>query len=368
MTFTDSLRSELDERSSVPLYRQLAIAIRDAIETGRLKPGDRLDSERLLTDQLGLSRSTVRAALGELAENGLITSTQGRGSFVQERPTRRNVRILIPERFRPADLGPHPMHYDLLHLVASQTECRIRYEYVPDPAHLGSVLAHAVEEYQAAVIFRPVQTWLDALLPLAGKAALPVLVISRDLGGSGLQYVTPDHFGGSRDATETLLAHGHRRIAYIGSEQGEAFARQTFLGHQAAMGRFLPLPPPEWCLEVPITCTVAETTERIAAFLQALRPEAVSIGGSRFVLPFEAALQRLRWRAPEQVSAVAYTEPTMLEDATLPWSAIVQPLEAVARLAFEQLCAQVRGQHPGPIRHALPNEYRPGDTLAPRGV
>ncbi len=368
MTFTNTLRSELDERSSVPLYRQLALAIRDAIETGRLKPGDRLDSERLLTEQLGLSRSTVRAALGDLAENGLITSTQGRGSFVQERPTRRQVRILIPERFRPADLGPHPMHYDLLHLVASQTECRIRYEYVPDPAHLGSVLANAVEEYQAAVIFRPVQPWLDALLPLAGKTPLPLLVISRDLGGSGLQYVTPDHFGGARDATEKLLAHGHRRIAYIGSGQGQAFARQALLGHQAAMTRFLPPPPPEWLLEIPTDASAAEVTEQISTFLKAVRPEAVALGGSRFVQPFEAALSHLRWQAPEQLSAIAYTEPATLKDATLPWSAIVQPLEAVARLAFEQLCAQARGQHPGPICHALANEYQPGSTIASRAV
>jgi GntR family transcriptional regulator len=61
-------------------------AIEAEIADGTLQPGDRIPSERDLAVRFGVSRVTVRRALGELAEKGLIDSQQGRGTFVAARP------------------------------------------------------------------------------------------------------------------------------------------------------------------------------------------------------------------------------------------------------------------------------------------
>jgi DNA-binding FadR family transcriptional regulator len=68
-------------RASSDVVRQ----IRSAILDGRLKPGDRLSSERELTDQLGVSRVTVRDALRTLETSGLIDVRVGArgGAFVR---------------------------------------------------------------------------------------------------------------------------------------------------------------------------------------------------------------------------------------------------------------------------------------------
>jgi len=71
--------------SGQPLYRRIAGQLRDAIYRGDLAPGTRLPSEQELMDQHGVSRNTIRLALGALTNEGLITSSQGRGSFVRER-------------------------------------------------------------------------------------------------------------------------------------------------------------------------------------------------------------------------------------------------------------------------------------------
>ncbi|MCI1666355.1 MAG: GntR family transcriptional regulator [Atopobiaceae bacterium] len=66
-----------------PLYDQLVDILRDRIET-ELKPNDLLPSERELSERYGLSRTTVRLALQELENLGLIYRKHGKGTFVAD--------------------------------------------------------------------------------------------------------------------------------------------------------------------------------------------------------------------------------------------------------------------------------------------
>ena len=67
--------------SPIPLRQQVVIALRDAISEGRFNPGDRL-VERELCEQLGVSRPSLREALRELENDGIVTSLANRGVFV----------------------------------------------------------------------------------------------------------------------------------------------------------------------------------------------------------------------------------------------------------------------------------------------
>ncbi len=73
----------LDKNSSVPLYRQLYESIRKAIEDSGLNEGDRLVSIRGLSQGLGISKTTVEAAYGQLCAEGYIKNSPQRGYFVQ---------------------------------------------------------------------------------------------------------------------------------------------------------------------------------------------------------------------------------------------------------------------------------------------
>lgn len=65
-----------------PLHARLRQALRRRILDGTYAPASRLPSERELIADFGLSRITVRKALGDLQQEGLIHTLQGRGSFV----------------------------------------------------------------------------------------------------------------------------------------------------------------------------------------------------------------------------------------------------------------------------------------------
>ncbi len=74
----------LDKSSHVPLYLQLTAQLIRLIEEGELKPGDKIASERELSETLKVSRITARLAIQELFKSGLIYREQGRGTFIAE--------------------------------------------------------------------------------------------------------------------------------------------------------------------------------------------------------------------------------------------------------------------------------------------
>lgn len=75
----------IKKESAIPIYFQLEESIRSMIQDGTLKPGDPLPSEREYSEQLGISRMTVRQAISGLVSEGLLIRQQGKGTFVSQK-------------------------------------------------------------------------------------------------------------------------------------------------------------------------------------------------------------------------------------------------------------------------------------------
>ena len=73
---------KVDDR---PLYAQAVDVLRSLISEGSYEPGDRLPPEIELANELGISRTTLRVAMGTLEREGLIVRRQGLGTFVTDR-------------------------------------------------------------------------------------------------------------------------------------------------------------------------------------------------------------------------------------------------------------------------------------------
>ncbi|HEX2071934.1 MAG TPA: GntR family transcriptional regulator [Thermoleophilaceae bacterium] len=76
------MRLQVDRDSGVPVGTQLAWRLRSAIERGELRPGDKLPSLREAAVAAGVNVNTVRAAYTKLEAAGVVTTEQGRGTFV----------------------------------------------------------------------------------------------------------------------------------------------------------------------------------------------------------------------------------------------------------------------------------------------
>jgi len=76
---------EIDYRAELPPHRQIARWLQGRIDSGKLRPGQPIDSEKDLMDTFGVARTTVRRAIAYLRETGAVRTVPGRGSYVNER-------------------------------------------------------------------------------------------------------------------------------------------------------------------------------------------------------------------------------------------------------------------------------------------
>jgi GntR family transcriptional regulator len=85
----DLVFRQIDPRSPIPLYVQIADRLRVAIATGEMSPGAALPSVRNLASAIRVNPATVVQAYRELEHAGVVESRQGAGTFVRELPEAR---------------------------------------------------------------------------------------------------------------------------------------------------------------------------------------------------------------------------------------------------------------------------------------
>lgn len=81
-----SMNVQIDFRSEIPITNQIVEQIQSQIAGGLLKPGDQLPTVRAMALELRVNFNTVARAYRILDEAGIISTQQGRGTFILEQP------------------------------------------------------------------------------------------------------------------------------------------------------------------------------------------------------------------------------------------------------------------------------------------
>jgi len=113
------LMLQIDFRSGLPIYTQIVNQVQTQIAGGILKPGDQLPTVRALAEELRVNFNTVARAYRILDEARIISTQQGRGTYITEIPPPK-----ITERLRRESLEALTRRYisEAMRLEFSQDE------------------------------------------------------------------------------------------------------------------------------------------------------------------------------------------------------------------------------------------------------
>jgi LacI family transcriptional regulator len=222
-----------------------------------------------------------------------------------------------------SDGGYHVMHvltHDAPELERQRVASLLRY-------HVGGVVLVPGAE--------PAPT-----LDLLAQSDTPVVVVDRTARGYGFDEVTFDNRAAMRDATERLIALGHRRLLFVVRRRKLVVTQQRIQGMREAVRR----PGAEVSAEMLECAAEGELGTRLAlALTAAARPTAVIVSNSTFAAGAMRAIRALRLRCPDDVSLLAFDEPLWAELVSPSLSVVRQPTHEIARMAWELLMRRMGG-------------------------
>lgn len=211
-------------RKDNPLYLQVKEQILQQLLEQDLRIGDKLPTEAMLAAAFDTSRTTVKRALDELVESGLIEKRAGSGSYVLPRLLQLKQEIAANKMSkRVAFIAPNISDlysYGLLQGIYSQIEV-FKYDLV-----LYTTFNRLEKEQDA--IERALAGKADGIIlwPTAryGSSELlrkivhqnyPIVLVDHELKDLDCHCIMSDHMASGYIATRYLLQHGHRHIGFI---------------------------------------------------------------------------------------------------------------------------------------------------------
>lgn len=245
----------------------IALQLRREIKEGVIAAGGALPSERALTRRFGVARNTVRAALDQLADEGLLGArvgpgrrnrlVRGRSGSISTAISRDTVVVLGRSRAESDPTHRHAGWSDFVDFGAQEEiDRRGLHLLVFNPAKLGSDFG-ALTEQRVYGLLVPSglanEGGWDRVKALA-DGGTPVVVFGEEPDGGRIDRVVSDHEQGGYDLTRWLLERGCRRPQMVWcSVVRHAWARARRAGHERAMAEAgLPTLPPIQTLEYPL--------------------------------------------------------------------------------------------------------------------
>lgn len=364
-----------------PLHRRIANTIATDIEEGRYVRGRALPSEVRLAAQFGVSRGTLRQALTRLRADGYLEVVPGRGTFVRRttprRPEarRRVVGVVVPWVSRPALPDVLTAIEDELHgrgysmLVGSSGNM---------PAQEAGRLHRILEEGVSGLIVYPLDHPDAQIYARLVEEAFPLVLVDRHLVGLHIDAVLPDNVGGAYAAVSHLIALGHRRVAFVSSDNlSTTSVLERMQGYQQALAAHgleqdpsfvftgLPAVPPH---AEDRQRVIVENALRVKRFLQGRPVTAVFALHDRIALSVLEAARLLGRRVPEEISVVGFDDDPVASASSIALTTVAQPREEIGRLAARLVLDRIEGRRAEVARIVLPTSLVARRSTAPVGA
>lgn len=255
--------------NKVPLYAKIRAYIKNKIDSGQLRPGDKVPTEAELMEHFQVSRVTITTSLKQLVEDGLIYRIAGKGTFVKGDEAAEGAQQLsgIPPKPIPAAVYKNLIGAIMLPasdlftyklLLAIEERCnKDDYGLLMRSSWSQQDEIKAIREMveigiKGLIIYpQEGEAYNEAILELKLQQ-YPFVLLDRYLPGIKTNALVSDNYNGGVIAAEHLIALGHRTIGVVSSARSKTSSSEDrFQGYLDTIKKHsLPIRPHHWLTRI----------------------------------------------------------------------------------------------------------------------
>lgn len=316
------------DKNSLPKYKIVEQEIIQAIADHRII--DKLPGERTLSKDFGFSYMTVRKAINNLVNQGVLYKVPSKGAFVKQPEAaelKRTIGYFIDKRIKSGISSPYySMIYNAIEKEAAKHDYSVMYFSDADPERLNKVLKKV--DGVIATCF-PHNENIIALM----NKQLPTVLIDNESEDQTIPSVVIDNFTADYKTVDYLYRLGHRRIGFMTGLNNSNVGRNRLNGYKKGLIDFGLDHDPD--LVFYGNYSFSSGIEGAEYFLNLETfPDALVCANDSMAL---GAIQRFKTtdiKVPEDISIVGFDDIEVASQVTPALTTIAAPIEDIAIHAF----------------------------------
>ena len=332
-------------------YQELIDYVYNLIDDGTLKSGDRLFSENELSVMFHISRQTVRRAIGELEENGVVKRIRGSGTYIgdnrQENLKKRN-RIAVVTTYVDSYIFPKTIQG--IEKVLSEHGYFVQIAFTNNTLEREkSVLEDMISQDDVAgVIVEGTKSGLPNpnlfLYRKLMKRRIPILFFNTFYPELDVPHVSLNDVEAGSKAVQFLIEKGHKDIgAILKLDDGQG--RLRYLGYLKAMeAAGLPVKDSRmiW-IDTEEARQLSLCMDRILSRLEGC--SAVLCYNDQVAFQLIRLLRERRIAIPEQLAVISIDDSDLARHSEVPITSLPHPKEKLGETAANHLLEMLNGRY-----------------------
>lgn len=324
-----------------PKYQMVIDYVLDKIKSGDLKAGDKIPSESEFSQIMNISNITVRKAMSELVNSGIIYRIKGKGSFVSDKflQSGRNTNRLVAFMFSDIDVRDNA-YIELIismqkYLMSQNFSLIVECTDGDSQSEISSIKNLLSKNVEGFIIYSKEPKNCIPSYKFLHDNNIPFVLVDRYTPLFPCNFVGSNDHDGAFAATHHLLKLNHTNIAFVGSHLSLSTEQERFAGYKDALASMSLEVNPENCFpdyKVDLDRLVANTKKGgITAFFAV---------NDHCALKVMNALYSEGIRVPDDVSIVGFGDSEVIKHSMIPLTTVKQFFDEIG-YASAKLLVQV---------------------------
>ncbi|MCF8345653.1 MAG: GntR family transcriptional regulator [Bacteroidales bacterium] len=326
-------------KERIPKYIHIKKRIKECISQGLFT--DKLPGERVLAKDFDVSYMTVRKAITELVEEGILHKFTTKGTFVSNRKmspkVTSNVGFFLDEKIKEGISSPY---YSLIFKALDKTVRKKGYNMLlfSDFDDLNPLKNKKKIDGAIICCFPRIEEKIQEI-----KKYLPIVLLDNIASDKSLPSVTIDNFNSCSTSVEYLWSLGHRSIGFISGLLDSDVCKDRLLGYTSALNRLGAQEDKSLIFKGDYSY---ESGEKAGAYFASLPqpPSAIICANDSMAIGAMKLIQEKGFKIPDDISIIGFDD---IEVASRVFPALTTnaaPIQEIVENAVESLLELIDGK------------------------